>query len=249
MSFLIKKIIKKLPTTNFDAITSLPEVVFFDYDGTICNNSKYLVKAFNYAVKLNFDKKKDKKTLSAIKKIKKDSEKWAYIKQNCPQQIFVKCNEDYDKYIAEQKICLVKNVKKVIKLLSKYDIPMYVISQKRGDGLREELKKAKLNKYFVKAYGTLDFGELQKPEQAYVDAVLNDSKSKTKSCWMIGDRCSDATTGINMNGFVFIIDKGEVEKIKTEYNQYIGKTIFFTSFNRLKSLLTMLRKNQNKTKK
>ena len=50
--------LKRLPSTSFDNIRKMPDVVFFDYDGTISNNSKYLVKAFNYALKCNFDKKK-----------------------------------------------------------------------------------------------------------------------------------------------------------------------------------------------
>ena len=207
------------------------------------DNSKYLVKAFDYAVKTNFDKKKDKKLIKAIKKINKDSEKWRYIKEHCPFEIFAKCNEDYDKYISRQKICIVKDVLKVIKLFKKHNIPMMVVSQKRGDGLRSELKRAKLDKYFIKAYGTLDFGEAQKPSKEFVDAIRKDSKTKTKFCWMIGDRCSDVETGINMNGIIFVIDDGEIEKIYNEYADKIGKKIFFTKYKALLAFLKKMLKN------
>lgn len=233
MIFFKKRKIAEYRNTKPNTVKKLPEAVFFDYDGTICDNSKYLVKAFNYALKLNFDKKKDKLVLKKIKKIKKDSEKWAYIKQYCATEVFVKCNEDYDRYISKQKLHLVRNVMMLIKLFYRYNIPMFVISQKRGDGLREELQRAKLDKYFQKAYGTLDFGELQKPSKEYVEMVISDSKTKTKYCWMIGDRCSDATVGIHMNCPVFIIDRSEAKKIHEEYNDLIGKQIFFTSYLRL----------------
>lgn len=246
MSFFEKLKINRLPSTKFDAITRLPECVFFDYDGTIINNSKYLVKAFNYALKCNFNKKKDKKILNEIKKIKKDSDKWNYIKTNCSNEIFAKCNTDYDIYLSSQRLCKIRGVENVLKKLKKLNIPMYVISQKRGDGLREELKKAKLMpKYFVNAYGTLDFKELQKPSKEYVDAVRTDSKTKSKSCWMIGDRCSDVITGINMNGKAFIIDKGEFNKINQEFNDEIGKKIFFTSYRRLEKLIKKLSKKNS----
>jgi len=237
---------KHFPKTKLNVITTLPDAVFFDYDGTICNNSKYLVKAFNYAVKMNFDKKKDAIILKAVKKIKKDSEKWSYIKQNCPMEVFTKCNEDYDEYISSKKLCLVRNVKKVIKLFYKYNIPMFVVSQKRGDGLREELRRSKLINYFSKAYGTLDFDELQKPSKEYIDAVLKDSKMEGKRCWMIGDRHSDVIAGLNMNGNIFIIDKNDMGKIYNENSDLIGSRIFFTSYLRL---IIHIMKIYNKTKR
>ena len=234
-----KKKVNCFSITNLNNVDKKPDAVFFDYDGTISDNSKYLVKAFNYTIKVNFDKKKDKKLIKAIKKIKKDSEKWSYIKKNCPLKVFAKCNEDYDNYIARQKICIVKGILNVLKFFKKHNIPMMVVSQKRGDGLRNELKRVKLDKYFVKAYGTLDFGEAQKPSKEFVNSVRKDSKTKTKFCWMIGDRCSDVETGLNMNGVIFIIDDGEAEKIYKEHADKIGKKIFFTKY---RTLLTFLKK-------
>ncbi len=245
MSFLKK--IKSLPRTNLSTITTLPEVVFFDYDGTICDNSKYLVKAFNYAVKINFDKKKDKLILKEIKKIKKDSEKWVYIKQKCSSDVFAKCNKDYDTYISNQKFNLIQNVMKIIKLLKRYNIPMFIISQKRGDGLREELEKAKLNKYFQNTYGTLDFDELQKPSKDFIEKVQKHSKTNKKKCWMIGDRYSDVISGIHMNSMVFIINKNDAKKIYEDFPDLIGKQIFFTSYIRLIFHLIKLHRKQKHT--
>jgi len=242
MSFLK---IKKLPSTNFDEINKLPDVVFFDYDGTIADNSKYLVKAFNYALKCNFDKRKDKKLLAEIKKIKKDSDRWIHIKDNCEKEVFAKCNEDYDVYLSKQRMCKIRHVVDILKLFKKYNIKMNVVSQKRGNGLRDELQKANLMpKYFENAYGTLDFDDLQKPSKEFLDKVKEHSKTKTKTCWMIGDRCSDVITALNMGGKAFIIDKTEYEKIKENYDDLIGKKIFFTSYRRLIKLIKKLYKNK-----
>ncbi len=235
---------KKIKKSDLNNVTTLPEVVFFDYDGTICNNGKYLVKAFNYALKVNFDKKKDKSILKAIKKIEKDSEKWAYIKQNCSNEIFAKCNEDYDKYISKQKLCFVRNVKRIIKLFNKYDIPMFVISQKRGEGLREELKKAKLNVYFDNIYGTLDFDELQKPSKDFIEKVQKNSKTSKKKCWMIGDRYSDVVSGLHMKATIFIISKDDIKKIYEEQENLIDKQIFFTSY--LKLIIHIMKLHRKK---
>ena len=243
---MFKKIankIKRLPITSFRTIEELPEVVFFDYDGTIAED-KHLVEAFKYALKLNFDKKKDKDFLHNLRKIKKDSEQWAFIKANMPQDVFVKCNEDYDVYISKQKICKVRGAVKLIKKFYKYGIPMFVISQKRGDGLREALKKAKLEEYFYKAYGTLDLGTLQKPSKEFCDKVLEDCKMKGKRIWMIGDRYSDVLTALNFGGKAFIIKKCEVEKIQLEQGDLVGKDVFFTSFRRLKGLIKKIHRQQ-----
>ena len=173
--------LKRLPKTDFKKITELPEVVFFDYDGTISDNSKYLIKAFNYALKKNFNKKKDKDVLKNIKKINKDDEKWKYIKQNCSLQIFEKCNSDYGYFLSQKKMKKVRGVLKMLKLLKKYSIKAFVVSQKDGKSLREELLKAGLlNKYIEDAYGTLDFGELQKPSLEFINEVIKQTKTKTK---------------------------------------------------------------------
>ena len=253
MISIFKKRIKRIPITKFDNIDKMPEAVFFDYDGTICDNSKYLVKAFNYALKTNFNKKKDKNLLTAIKKIKKDSEKWAYIKQNCPIELFEKCNQDYDFYISSQKLRLIPYALKTIKLFNKYNIPLFIISQKYGDGLRNELKKAGILQYFKNAYGTLDFGELQKPTKEYMEAVKKKTGTKNKHCWMIGDRNSDVVAALNMNSNAFIINKEEVEIIRNNYNDLIGKQIFFTSYKRLctfiKKQFKFITKRNNTNKK
>ncbi|GEM_PF-3316548 len=235
--------IKRLPATKFENITKLPDVVFFDYDGTIAED-KHLIKAFKYALKMNFDKKKDKEFLKALKKIKKDSEQWAFIKTNKSNEIFAKCNEDYDVYISKQRICKVHGVVKLIKKLYKYGIPMFVISQKRGDGLRDALKKAKLDKYFTNAYGTLDFGTLQKPSKEFCDKVAEACGAVGKSCWNIGDRYSDVMTALNFGGCAFIINKCEAEKIITEQGNLIGEKVFFTSYRRLLRLVKTLRKQK-----
>ena len=239
--------IAKLPKTSFSKIDVLPDAVFFDYDGTISDNSKYLIKAFKYALKQNFDKKKDKKLLNEIKKIKNDSDKWLYIKNHCDIQIFEKCNKDYGIFLSTQKMKKIKGVLKFLKLLKKYKIKVFVISLKDGKGLREELLKAGLlNKYIQDAYGTLDFGDLQKPSIEFLNAVENETKTKSKKKWVVGDSYSDVLTALNMkNSKVFIIDKKDYNKIIENYAKLIGERIFFSSHDRLRKLTKKLKKLQN----
>ena len=241
----IKQTFFRLPTTPFDAIKKLPDVVFFDYDGTISDNAEYLVKAFNYAIRKNLDKK----TRKEIAKIKKDSEQWQYIKKHCKKEIFAKCNADYDVYLSKQNFRAMKNSYKLLRLLKKYEIPMYIVSQKSGQGLRDELAKNEIGKFFKSAFGTLDFGMAQKPTEEFTDAVLTKVRAKSKESWMIGDRNSDVLTALNFNGKAFIIDKSEANKIVETNGNLIGRKIFFASYNRLYKLVKILHRQQVKKEK
>ena len=248
MSYLakIKQTFLRLPSTSFDAIKKLPDVVFFDYDGTISDNAKYLVKAFNYAINKNLDKK----TKKEVKKIKKDSEQWQYIKKHCSNEVFTKCNADYDVYLSKQNFRAIRNSYKLLRLLKRYEIPMYIVSQKSGQGLRDELAKNEIGKFFKSAFGTLDFGMAQKPTEEFTDAVLKQVRAKSKESWTIGDRNVDVLTALNFNGKAFIIDKGEANNIIESNGLLIGKKIFFASYNRLYNLAKRLhRKQATKRKK
>ena len=220
---------KRSPSTPFKNIQKKPDVIIFDYDGTIVNNDKYVMKAIKYAIHKNLDKKKIKVT----KKFKIDNEYWDFIKYNCSNDVFVKCNYDYDYYLSLQKLCKIRGVLKLIKLFAKHKKPMLVVSQKCGLNLRKELKKCGLMSYFKNAYGTLDFEDLRKPTKDFVDAVKNDANIKNEHCWIIGDRHSDATMALNFSGKAFIIGNNDVQKIQDEYRDLIGDDIFFTSYARL----------------
>ena len=126
---------------------------------------------------------------------------------------------------------------------------MYIVSQKSGQGLRDELAKNEIGKFFKSAFGTLDFGMAQKPTAEFTNAVLTKVKAKSKESWMIGDRNSDVLTALNFNGKAFIIDKGEASKIVETNNDLIGKKIFFASYNRLYKLVKTLRQQQMKKEK
>ena len=231
---------KRLPHTSFDSIKELPEAVFFDYDGTISDNERYLVPAFEYAIKKNLDKK----TRKEIAKINYDADKWKYIKEHFSTEIFAKCNEDYGKYIVNQTFYSIRGVRKFIYNLKKMRIKMYVVSQKDGNGLREEMKKTGIIKHFNGIFGTLDLGTLQKPSKEFMDKVKEITKTTNKNCWMIGDRCSDVVSAINLDAKAFIINKVEYQKIVSNYSNLIGKQIFFTSYKRLLKLLLKLKKTK-----
>ena len=244
---VIEKFRKKdqFPQTSFENISNLPDVVFFDYDGTISDNAENIVKAFKFVLKKNFTKKQAKE----IKKIKKDSEQWAFIKQNYPIEMFSKCNADYDEFLSNQKFHKVRGALKLIKRLYRFKVPMIVISQKRGEGLRDELKKAKIDKYFKNAHGTLDFGELQKPSPEFLQEVKNANNITSQKSWVIGDRIVDVITALNLNGKAFIIDKSDFEEVVNNNGNLIGTQIFFTSYLKLKKLVNKLHKMERKMEK
>ena len=238
MKSLLSFIPQRLPHTSFENITTLPDVVFFDYDGTISDNERYLVPAFEYAIKKNLDKKARKE----IEKISFDADKWKYVKEHFSTEIFAKCNEDYSKYIVNQTFYSIRGVRKFIYHLKKMRIKMYVVSQKDGNGLREEMKKTGIIKHFNGVFGTLDFGTLQKPSKEFMEKVKEITSTTNKNCWMIGDRCSDVVSAINLDAKAFVINKGEYQKIVNNYSDLIGKQIFFTSYKRLLNLLLKLKK-------
>ena len=101
-----------------------------------------------------------------------------------------------------------------------------------------------MNKYIEDAYGTLDFGELQKPSLEFINEIIKQTKTKTKKKWVIGDSYSDVLTCLNMNNSKgFIIDKKDYEKITNEQKDIIGEKIFFTSYYRLIRYTKKLKRN------
>ena len=87
---------------------------------------------------------------------------------------------------------------------------------------------------------------LQKPSKEFLDEVRRITKTKTKSCWVIGDRKSDVITALNIEGKAFIIGKNDVLKIREEYDDLIGKDIFFTSYKKLIKLAKKLKRIESK---
>ncbi len=149
-------IAKRMPQSSFESIKKKPDIIIFDYDGTIANNDKHIMKAIKYTIHRNLNKEEIRKT----KKFKIDNEYWEFIKHNCSNSIFVECNKDYDNFLSLQKLCKVRGSFQLIKLFAKHNKPMFIVSQKCGESLREDLKKGKIMKYFKNAYGTLDFDDL-----------------------------------------------------------------------------------------
>lgn len=234
---------KKRELNDLSNITELPDVVVFDYDGTINDNKKLFKKVTKYILKKCFTKEERAK-------IKKEYPKpdiliYDYFEANFSKEKMNETLRINDEFFDKQKIKLMKGVKKLIKHLSNNKFEMLVVSQKCGEGLRKDLEKVKLTKYFKKIYGSLDFGvEIHKPLKEFTDKIIELEHLQNKKLWMIGDTINDVITAQNFRCIALIIDDTSYDIIVERYKDLIGKEIFFTTHKNILEHIKLLNKNR-----
>lgn len=94
---------------------------------------------------------------------------------------------------------LIQGALLVIQLLAEANIPMFIISNKIGKTLREEIEYLNLTKYFTKIVGALDNFE-DKPASSIVSHTLSDTGIIcSPKVLFIGDSLLDIECAINAN--------------------------------------------------
>ena len=212
-----------------------PEIIYFDYDNTIEDNSKWQ-DDFNYAVKQNLNEQQ----LQELNKVKLDADKWVFIRKNFTKEIIDKIEVDNNEAKLKHHYVPVVGSREFLETSNLYDIDTYVVSQRWDKALNKLVDRANLRKYFKNFYGTGTFAGLQKPQPEFTEAILKDVKGKGKKCWMIGDARSDVKTAQQLGCLAFIISNEEKKEIIETYGSLIGKKVFFVSYNSLSYLLSNL---------
>lgn len=236
--------IKTQQLNFFKGKITLPDIVYIDYDGTISDNNGYLYDAFVYSAKKHLTKQQVKE----VSKIKEDGDRWAYLGTlKLSQEEEQAFSADFANYMTQQQLKLIKGIISFIKLLNKVDIPVYILSQKGGDSLRNELKKNKMYRYFKGAYGSYDFEGCMKPSPEFTAKIKEATLAKPdKICWMIGNTYTDVEMGKNIGCQSFLVTKEDFKKVNKENRGIVGKYVFFTSYRQLSKLIKVMLDHKKK---
>ena len=212
-----------------------PEIIYFDYDNTIEDNSNWK-EDLNYALKKNLDKA----TMNKINKIQLDADKWTWVKNNLSKETFDKIQIDNNLSKIQRTYSPIIGAMGFLETALLFGVDTYVVSQRWDIALNKLVDRANLRKYFKNFYGTGTFAGLQKPQPEFAEAILKDTNGKGKKCWMIGDARSDVKTAQQLGCLAFIISNEEKKEITETYGDLIGKKVFFVSYQSLSYLLSSL---------
>lgn len=208
----------KTNASKFDYKIDKPDIVFFDYNGTLYddktmlnNGCKKYCKWKTYEDKKMFDK------LSVGKK-------YDFLSTKLGNDVL---NQIYD-YLVAQPFKIVNGADVLLKELQRQNIVSYVVTGTDGQKVRKWLTNARLSQYFSGIYGANDFGDLQKPNKDFVDKIKEVVRLKNQKCWMIGDSEQDIVMAKNLDCKCFIIDN--FEEIKQNYKYLIDKNVSFMKY-------------------
>lgn len=181
-----------------------PKIILFDWDGTLVDTKHLIVEALNET----FEKMGHPKrvTLYEFDKSMGHSLKEAFPKI-FPGRDQEALSHFYD-YIEKHHLTLLTllpGAYELLNFLKKYNIKMGIISNKRGDILRKEIKHLKLDDYFYNIIGSCDL-EKDKPCPSVVEnSLLNTGIDKGKNVWSIGDSVVDITCANKAGCFAVLI--------------------------------------------
>ena len=203
----------------------VPDVVFFDYNGTLYDDKTVMLEGCKKHCKWNA--KDDKKMFEKISVNKKVD----FIKKKIGQDAL---NEIYG-YMLTQDFKVFDNADLVLKELKKQNIPCYVATKSKGKKVREWLANGKLSQYFNGIYGTNDFGDLQKPNKDFADKIKEVVGLKNQKCWMVGDSEQDIVMAKNLGCKSVIVDN--FDEIKQNYANLIDENVVFMKYSEILNLI------------
>ena len=123
-----------------------------------------------------------------------------------------------------------KGAESLLKWLKTEKIPTFIVSNKRGDLLRQEVETIKWQDFFVRVVGAQDAAK-DKPEKEHVEHALKDTGFKSEaSVWFIGDSETDIKCALNAGCTPVLI--GTEEEAKK-----LGVELFFSDCQALQTLL------------
>lgn len=180
-----------------------PKAVIFDWDNTLVNTIPTLHLALN-----RFMKKMNKPQMS-IEEVKENTRNSS--KQNLKNMFGDNWEEARKSWINTyedshlDKLSMMPGADDLINLLTRYNVSLFVISNKTGEILRQEVEHLNLKDKFLGVVGSGD-AEYDKPAPEAVDFALEGTElNPKKDCvWFIGDGISDIECAINSNCLPFV---------------------------------------------
>ena len=206
-----------------------PDIVFFDYNGTLYDDKKIFDEGCEKYCKW---------------KTKQQAEQFAKASANKKKELILQVlGKDILKQVythfATSKFAKVQGVEDVLIELTKKKIKRYVLSRSDGTKLRKWLTDGNLLHYFNDIYGKNDFGDLEKPNKDFAEKIKEVVRLKKQKCWMIGDSEQDIIMAKNLGCKCFIIDN--FEEIKQNYANLIDENVYFMKYSEILNLV----KNRN----
>ena len=203
----------------------MPDVVFFDYNGTLYDDKKIFDEGCEKYCKW---------------KTKQQAEQFAKASANKKKELILQVlRKDVLKQVyshfATSKFAKVQGAEDVLIELTKKKIKTYVLSRSDGTKLRKWLANGKLSQYFNGIYGTNDFSNLIKPNKDFADKIKEVINLKDRRCWMIGDSEQDIIMAKNLGCKCFIIDN--FKEIKQNYANLIDKNVAFMTYGEILNLV------------
>ena len=226
LSFLILvSCIAKINKPENNSKIYKPDVVFFDYNGTLYDDKTVMLEGCKKHCKWNA--KEDKKMFEKISV----NQKVDFIKKTIGQETL---NKIYG-YMLTQDFKVFDNADLVLKALKKQNIPCYVATKSKEKRVREWLANGKMSQYFNGIYGTNDFGDLQKPNKDFAEKIKEVVGLKNQKCWMIGDSKQDIIMAKNLGCKSVIVDN--FDEIKQNYANLIDKNVLFMKYSEILNLV------------
>lgn len=153
------------------------------------------------------------------------------------------------KYVHENHLSCLKQMEGAQDLLESIrslDIPMAVISNKRGDILRKEIKHLSFDDFFFDVVGSKDCDE-DKPSAVPVRHILSKKKIKIPNdhIWLVGDWTADMECAYNAGVTAVLMNN---PKIKNDKNSHFPPKIYVESCLDLKNFLIQCMRKNNKPK-
>lgn len=222
--------VTKTNASKFNYKIDKPDIVFFDYNGTLYDDKTMLNKGCKkYCKWKTYEDKKMFDKLSV-------GEKYDFLSTKLGNDIL---NQIYD-YLVAQPFKIVNGADVLLKLLHKQDIISYVVTGYDGQKVRKWLTNARLSQYFHGIYGANDFGDLQKPNKDFAEKIIIATGLKNEKCWFIGDSEQDIIMAKNLGCKCFIIDN--FEEIKQNYANLIDENVLLMTYNEILNLIKNIHK-------
>ena len=202
-----------------------PDIVFFDYNGTLYDDKKIFDEGCEKYCKW---------------KTKQQAEQFAKASANKKKELILQVlGKDILKQVyshfATSKFAKMQGAEDVLIELTKKKIKTYVLSRSDGTKLRKWLTDGNLLHYFNDVYGKNDFGDLQKPNKDFADKIKEVVGLKNQKCWMVGDSEQDIIMAKNLSCKSVIVDN--FEEIKQNYANLIDENVVFMKYSEILNLI------------
>lgn len=198
---------------------TLPQAVFWDWDGTIADSYSFLNDAHNHTLTqlgfppFNGDEYREyfgkprEVLYPAIYKDKAEEAK-----------------EIFQSYVFENahKVKIIDGCREVLDFFKNHNIPMGVVSNKKASFIKEEMKHADLEKYFCTLIGAGD-ALADKPSSKPLDLAIETSgiSAEYKNIWLVGDTENDLACATAANAVAIFYDDGhQASSLIEQYNPY-----------------------------